>query len=643
LFWDTHFFETKICGNLGNCNEIIDTRIYIVSLEDAFKHISKENPEILRPYLEELKKHDLYVANYLLLKIFANNPKYFANEAMTLINDAPFRFLCDAGFNTVSNCSQFCDDNIFKIIEETFFNCFLNYEHLYYNDLHCRSLNALHALDRSRIQEETLKMIQKWEDEINRKYPNIQTPQKIIQDTIFDDEVKLEFSNHEWLELFKSFKKEGDLIDYHHLTSSFAKAVQDCPERFINMVYNTPDILDPIIETTLYAINKTNVISDEEKYRFVCYTMNSNNPDVQYEVICVLSSLESIDFKQKDINYILHVALNAKTDREESWKGEPPCYGGDPFTCGLNTPRGQAIHLLAKLIQKNQDQCKLIIIDHLEQLVAIESDSIAANVVYLLFMLLYQEKELTIKFAQKLLERVDICVLATDILEDILINLLYTDHEKFIPFIVRLLHSDDAEHNKKGGELATRTRIFHSTKLAEDIFQKALKSNSDSRNGVIVIAKQTLARLEYLEFGVKILTDLFNDVSETVRKDAAFCFRFLSRSEQLTKPIMMLFERFIESRVFFEYPDELFIFLYEYELPLIDLSLKAIDCFLQFYISEKTRKQSQYPIEYNINKLVLRIYATSSNDQDQNNILKLINLMCENDIFDSKNFDEFER
>jgi hypothetical protein len=254
-----------------------------------------------------------------------------------------------------------------------------------------------------------------------------------------------------------------------------------------------------------------------------------------------------------------------------------------------------------------------------------------------------QEKELTIKFAQKLLERVDICVLATDISEDILINLLDTDHEKFIPFIDRLLHSDNAKHNKKGGKLATRTRIFHSTKLAEDIFQKALKGNADSRSGVIAVASETLAHLEYREFGVKILIDLFNDVSETVRQDAVFCFRFLSRSEQLTKPVEMLLERFIESRSFFESPNELFTFLYEYELLPIDLSIKAIDRFLQFYISEKTRERSQDHIEYNINKLILRIYATSSNDQDQNNILKLINLMCENDIFDSKNFDDFER
>jgi hypothetical protein len=646
LFWDTYFFEIKIRSNMSLCNEIVDMRIYIVSLEDAFKRVSKENPEILRPYIEELKKYFLYVTNYLLLKIFVSNPKYFANDAITLINDEPERFLCDAGFNTVSNCSKFCDDTIFERIEATFLNCFLDYDRLYLDGLPYKSLNALRALNSSRIQEETLKMIQKWEDEINRKYPNVQTPQKIIRDARFDNKIKLEFSNEEWLELFKSCKKEDNQSDYYNIVYSFEKTVQDYPERFMNMAYNAPDIPDAIIETILSSMFKTDAISDEKKYQFACYAMSFNDSDLQYSLINLLGSLESIDFKQKDINYILHVALNAKTNTEESWKGEPPYYDDDPFTCGLNTPRGKAVNLLATLIQKNQNLYKQIIIDHLEQLVEIKSDSIAANVVYLLLVLWYQERELTIKFAQKLFEKVDICVLATDISEDILINLLYTDHEKFIPFIARLLNSNNAEHNKKGGELATRTRIFHDTKSAEDIFQKALKGNSDSRNGVIAIARNALAHLEHLEFGVKILTDLFNDDSETVRKEAAFCFRFLSRSERLTKPVKMLLECFIESRSFFEYPDELFTFLYKYEQPLVDLSLKAIDRFLQFYVSEKMGERSQYS-QYStvndINKMLLRIYATSTKDHDRNKVLKLINLMCENNIFYSENLDTFER
>jgi hypothetical protein len=81
LFWHTSSFEIKIRGNLS-CNEIRGSKLYIVAFEKAFARISKENPKNLRFYIEELKKHDLYIANYLLLKIFIINPKYFANEAI---------------------------------------------------------------------------------------------------------------------------------------------------------------------------------------------------------------------------------------------------------------------------------------------------------------------------------------------------------------------------------------------------------------------------------------------------------------------------------------------------------------------------------------------------------------------------------
>jgi hypothetical protein len=465
----------------------------------------------------------------------------------------------------------------------------------------------------------------------------------ILQETLFDDDAKLEFSNEEWLQLFRNQEFKDDLIDHQHLMDSFNKVMQCCPERFLNMVYNTPNIPDSMIEAMLYGISTIKILSDEEKYQFACFAKNSNDPDVQHEVINLLCSLESIDFKQNDIDYILNVAINAKTDKEESWKGEIPCYGGDPLDCGLNTPRGKSIFFLYKLLEKNQDKYKSIIIDHLEQLISIESDSILANVVLLLDRLWYSEKELIEILAQKLFEKVDDHVLITDVLEHFLINLLYTNHERFIPFITRLLESNDAELNKKGGELATRTYIFHKTKLAQEIFQKALRGNVDSRKGIAVISNWTLKYSEHLEFGVKILADLFNDNSEAVRKDAAFCFHFLSRSEQSIKLVETLLESFVNSHVFFKHPTELFKFLYEYELPLIDQSLKIIDRFVQFCISENAKDIPRYSYVSIINKLILRIYAMSSNTRDQSEALRLINKMYENNIFDNNNFIEFER
>jgi hypothetical protein len=276
-------------------------------------------------------------------------------------------------------------------------------------------------------------------------------------------------------------------------------------------------------------------------------------------------------------------------------------------------------------------------------MISIESGSILANVVLLLDRLWYSENELIEILAQRLFEKVDDHVLITYISEHFLINLLYANHEKFIPFITRLLESDDAEINKKGGELATRTYIFHKTKLIQEIFQRALRGNVDSRKGVAVISNWTLKYSEHIEFGVKILADLFNDNSEAVRENAAFCFHFLSRSEQSIKLVETLLENFVDSRSFFEHPTELFKFLYEYELPLIEQSLKIIDQFVQFCVTGKAENIPRYSYISIINKLILRIYAMSSNTRYQNGALRLINKMYENNMFDKNNFIEFER
>jgi hypothetical protein len=637
FFWNTYSFERKYFGNI-NHNDITGPKLYIIALEKAFSCIFDENPEKLRFYIEELKKQHLYITNYLLLKIFMINPKYFANEAIELINNDPSRFSCDSCVSTVSKCSQLCDIELFRKIEATFSKCFLHDD-----NLHDQSLQALRALDESRLLKKTKKIIRDWQDEINHKLHVVKTPETILCETIFDDDAKLEFSNDEWLQLFRNQKTKNNTIDHRHLVDSFNKIMQCCPERFLNMVYNTLNIPASMIEAMLYDMNTIKTISDEEKYRFFCFTKNSNDIGVQHGLIDLLCSLESIDFKQDDIDYILSVAINAKTDEEESWKGESPCYGGDPLNCGLNTPRGKAIWRIYKLLEKNQDKYQPIIKDHLDQLISIESDSIAANVIILLDRLWHSEKELIEASAQKLFEKVHDRVLVTDISEYFLINLLYTNHEQFIPFITRLLDSHDTDLNKKGGELAARTYIFHKTKSAYEIFQKALKCNADSRRGIIVIAREALRYPEHIEFGVKILVDLFNDNAEVVRKDASFCFSCLSKSEKFTKPVETLFERFVDSRAFLEYSHELFEFLYGYELPLIGQSLKIIDRFVQFYVAGEIKDISQYSYRLVVDKLILRIYAMSSNMQDQNKALKLIDAMYENNLFDKNNFIEFER
>jgi hypothetical protein len=407
-----------------------------------------------------------------------------------------------------------------------------------------------------------------------------------------------------------------------------------------------------MVEGLLYAIREAD-ISREDKYELARFTMQYKERDCQHAFIRLIESLNPFDFDKDVIEYIADIATHSTSEIEESWKHENGYYyGGDLLTCGMNTPRGSAIWFFYKRLYDAPEQFESIVLGVIDKLVAIESESIQANVFLLLTALSHNYKDCVLKLAEKMLKHVSVRVLAADTCKDLLTYLLWHEPNIAIPVIHQLLDTYEqcfVDENKKMkcrrscGELAMLARIYHDTPSARSLLDKAFQGGQEVRQGIAFYACEALKFHEHQLLAVDILKKLFNDYEDGVRKYAANCFRNLLEIDEISVPIKDLISSFVDSPAFSVEFVEFFRFLSEYKVPMIADSINAIELFLKQYIAAQEREPAQYRHLGYIEKAASRIYAVSKEREEQRRILLLINSLYEYHLIDENHFQFFER
>ena len=66
----------------------------LFALSEALKQLGNNDTDALRGVIYELRRRDTYVANYLLQSIYTGTPRHFADEAISLLCEEPWRFRC---------------------------------------------------------------------------------------------------------------------------------------------------------------------------------------------------------------------------------------------------------------------------------------------------------------------------------------------------------------------------------------------------------------------------------------------------------------------------------------------------------------------------------------------------------------------
>jgi hypothetical protein len=98
----------------------------LACLQVALENVASTSPEKLQGYVDSLKREDTYIANVLLMCVFAGNGRHFSDQAVELFSKQPWRFECGVTSNShwfaqkaIKSVSTNCSAEELAILEST--------------------------------------------------------------------------------------------------------------------------------------------------------------------------------------------------------------------------------------------------------------------------------------------------------------------------------------------------------------------------------------------------------------------------------------------------------------------------------------------------------------------------------------------
>jgi hypothetical protein len=327
-----------------------------------------------------------------------------------------------------------------------------------------------------------------------------------------------------------------------------------------------------------------------------------------------LASHADADVPADVIEILLARALSqAESGEEEGWLKEDargnPSYGGDPWSFGMNTPRGRAAERLADLVSRDADgKRSALVAPHLAQLAQDPSVGVRASVARLLIASLRYQRDEAISAFERLVQ-CDDRLLASDPVERLAAYIGSGDPKLIEPLVERMLASVHDVVREAGGRLAA----FAGLELGlEPLLVQALSSSESAiRKGAATVCAARLPYTSDVDAATETLSSLFEDDDEEVRAAAADVAAQL-RDRDL-RPHLGLLTKLVSSRTF---PDALTQLLFTLEgttSPVAELALECAERFLATHREEMSDISTRAAGDArHVGELLLRTYAQAS-------------------------------
>ena len=631
----------------------------LLALAGALATLARECTADIRGVIPDLRHRDTYVANYLLLALYAGGASRYADEATDLLCGEPWRFQC--GF---SDSPHWCAREAIRAVfphctaenRERLETVILRYISPYERtkDGYKQTGRSCFAL-LSAIPPE-LRGIQANAhfNELERKFGEpegephettggiVESPiEKTATDRMTDDQ---------WLRAIKKYHSahgihlSGDDLKggAWQLAGVLEERVKEDPDRFAYLSLRFPADANPVyMERTLIALSS--VVAAEELKLRVCRKAFAESCEYCGRWIAnVIGSIK--DPLPEDAVQILHwLATEHEDPDREAWQKDAgrgqTSYGNDIETNGINTTRGSAAEAIRDLIltdaayvDRFRQTLDLMVRDRSAAVLSCVAGTIRA-VAYrdlALGMLLFRNMNLS---EDRLLATRHVCDLVHARLRD--------NFAELRPIVERMLRSSEPKVRTVGARLASIAALIHDS--ATNLVDEALRGDARQRLGVAQVATANVAAQKYRDWCETTLAALFNDDDANVRRKAASCFRQLQNEPLDTYG--NLIATFCDSRAFQE---DSFSILHTLEKSLGRLPgtiCEVCEKFLDRFANEARDIRTRHAGDaYTIVPLIFRTYQQHQNDEWTSRSLDLIDRLCLERISDiGREFEQFER
>lgn len=644
LFDSQHDFADSACRN---------------ALVAALEALAKEEPETLDDDVAALRRRETYIANFLLLSLFKAGAAHFADRAVDLLYDQPWRFHCgfsDSAYwvaiQLIRAVVPLCSAESRVKLEKAILSYSPDYERT--PEGHTRAGRARFVLLSGIPPEHRTTSAQTRYEELERKFGKPDGPPSGIRvysvGSPIEKQAAEKMTDEQWLRAIAKYRSEERPHRWDdpekggawELAGMLREFVRSEAERFACLSLRFPADANPAyIERTLDGLKGT--AAPSEIKLAVCRKAYLESPvECGKAIADLLGSIEE-PLPDDVVQMLDWLAAEHPDPDKELWSVEvtagKPYYGGDILTHGINTTRGRAAEAIRDLILIDAGYIARFRTT-LDRLVSDKSISVRSCVASTLLAVARHDAPLALELFTKL-DAADDQLLVTPYAERFIYHGLRQYFAQLCPYVQRILRSREPKVSEAGARLASLAALYHED--AADLAKEAMSGNASQRLGVAQVASSNIAYAECRAWCEKRLLALFNDDDRDVRREAASCFRHL-KSEPL-ESYENLIAAFCDSAAYQADSFPILHALADSLRRLPGITCLVCEKFLARFSDEaKDIRTSRAGDVHTVAKLIFRTYHQHQRNGWAPRCLDLIDHICLEGIHDARSeLDEYER
>ena len=597
---------------------------------------------------------------YLLLALYRGGAARYADEAVALLCDQPWRFEC--GFSDSSNwCAMetiravvpHCTVESRKSLEEAILNYVSAWERTRagYKRFGRARFNLLSAFPAELRSKDATKSF----DELKRKFGEpTEAPRGItvtsVTSPIGENDAE-KMTDDQWLRAIAKYASE-DRINHSgnaptggawELVRVLEAQVKEDPTRFVQLALRFPTDANPVYLQRTLAGLKDHAIADDLKLQ-LCRKAFADAPDACGGSITDVLGQTEDPLPDDAVQMLTWLATRYDDPTVELWRegagGGQPHGGGDVHAHGINTTRGRAADAIRDLILTNAAYIERFR-PALDRMVRDPSAAVRSCVAGALRAVTFHDAALGMSLFQTMDLSEDGLLVTPHVFDFIRTGL----HDRFVELRSldeRMLRSSEPEVREAGARLACISAVLHES--AADLADEALHSgNARSRLGIAQVAAANVAAPEHRVWCESRRATLFDDPDADVRGEAASCFDHFP--DEVLDTCGALVESFCNSRAFEEARFCLLNALEHARDRLPGMTCMVCARYLGRADDEASDPRTgRFADAHTVVKLIFRTYQQHQNGEWTSRALDLIDRLClEGIIGIGDEFDEFDR
>lgn len=612
----------------------------------------------LHDIVADLRRRDTHIANHLLLALYTGGAARYADEAISLLCDQPWRFQC--GF---SDSPVWCAMELIKAAvpycsaedREGLENLLLHYVSSFertstgYKYTGSTRFDLLSAIPVEQRSAQVTSHLQ----ELERKFGQPQGEPTVLRAGWVGSPIAREatdkMTDNQWLRGIAKYRHEYPIHspgDFRggalQLAQELETRVKEEPERFARLSLMFPVDTNPVyLEVTLRALKDAAIASDLKLE--VCGKAFAESRGMCGKSIADLAGSIEEPLPEEAVQMLHWLATEHEDPVEEAWQMSATpgqtYYRGDIHMNGINTTRGRAAGAIQELIFTDATYVERFR-PTLDRMVSDRSPAVISCVAGALQAVAYRDPALGLSLFVRM-NLAEERLLATRHVYGFIRASLHEGFPVLRPIVEGMLRSSEPGVCKAGARLASLALLVYAS--AADLVVEAVSGRPEQRVGVAQVAAANIGVPECRRWCEAQLRALFDDADADVRRAAAACFRKLT--DDALNTYGDLIEAFCDSTAFQE---DSYVVLRKLEVALGRLpGMTCVVCekFLDRFAGEagdiRTRRAGD---AFTLTRLIFRTYQQHQNDEWTPRSLDLIDRVCLEGIGDTgRQFEEFER